>query len=797
MSIISISKFTIGENSYGLPYLKKLAKEAHPEYFDEGLELLEQYFKPDYKDIRIIKEDCRYLSLANSPHENNIFAREQLILLRAHLGYGKTTAILRLIERNEYKRVLFLSPRITFSQFISTEFGTEFYLDENADLTADRLTISVESLCKLKGGDPYDCVILDECEAILSVFSSPTLRGRQIDTFNLLGDFIRASKKTVFAGAFITQKTIDFILSFNLPAVCVWNTNPPRPKKAVQYHKDIFVLKVAESMAAGNKNYYLYSSLTALNSDFAKLKGMSNPVIQNILENTLIYSSESDDKMVRKTLANIHKYWGKAASIATTPTITVGNSYSPEIPDVVGIFINAAPTCTVADTFQGHERARRTKSDTLYFCLPPEKHLNLAKSLSKLKFEILRNYDQHNQQKYQQTLNLITELIQCEKKQYIQRDTTGQYISRLEYFAEELGNKITPPALKQLMMFNFMEQTLSNCYYEEMFFRFLTLNNYTIVSRAAQSTKEENAAKEKIDSGAVECVVNYSDIPLVMPETLEHLKYKQTHKDASRLEKLEIARYFFDELIDHNIPEEAKQHYFTQYLSSHENKYLRNLHEEIKGNVKHTVLNKLNPDAATECISMMPIQLNYVLTLNKALGVPNTSIGHIVISREKIAALNDYVRSEYENINTAFGFAKLKNTEKWEFKHTHNMIQKIYKSWSKYELVLTKKDRDKKALEYTTRSDIIYECTDGAIPPFTPPAPPQETTTVSGGVPIIIDSIEQKIKLCLEQSTNEVERKIDVNNGKLPEFKYDHSCHIKNFKQGEHSSSHRITTLLM
>ena len=166
--IKSFDQFLISKQCLKLSYLHKLAKESHPEFFDQSIELLDDYFNPKYDGINTITEDTQYVSSL----DGNINAK--VIVLRSSLGSGKTTSIKRFIEVNYFKRILIVSPRITFSKFISQEFDTEFYLDEDVKINAKKLTISIESLHKIEFNTPYDVIIMDESEANLSVFSSLT-----------------------------------------------------------------------------------------------------------------------------------------------------------------------------------------------------------------------------------------------------------------------------------------------------------------------------------------------------------------------------------------------------------------------------------------------------------------------------------------------------------------------------------------------------------------------------------------------------------------------------------------------
>ena len=74
------------------------------------------------------------------------------------------------------------------------------------DSNSERLTMSIESLHKIEFCTPYDLVVMDESEANLSVFSSSTIRQNRVKCFQVLNSFIMKSKKTILAGAFMTQK---------------------------------------------------------------------------------------------------------------------------------------------------------------------------------------------------------------------------------------------------------------------------------------------------------------------------------------------------------------------------------------------------------------------------------------------------------------------------------------------------------------------------------------------------------------------------------------------------------------
>ena len=218
----------------------------------------------------------------------------------------------------------------------------------------------MESLHKLHTCKDYDCIVIDECEANLSVFSSITMRKNQIACFEILSNFIRKSKHSIFASAFITQKTNDYVNSFNLKSICIFNKTMPNEKRAFQSNEEILTIKLVESIQRNEKNYVVFSSKNTLNTISSILRGLGLFETKKIV----IYSSEMDD-IVIDTLKNIHKSWGEVDLVMTSPSITVGNSYKPEKADFDNVFVFGSPTCIVADSFQGMKRVRETRKNTL------------------------------------------------------------------------------------------------------------------------------------------------------------------------------------------------------------------------------------------------------------------------------------------------------------------------------------------------------------------------------------------------------------------------------------------------
>ena len=748
--IANFPSFQTGERAYQLSFLKTLAQKAHPFYFDEGQRLLyDEYLKPNYTGMKIIDEDCEFVSQEDTIHENNILINKKLILLVARLGGGKTIAINRLIQNRNYKRILFVSPRTTFSYFVAKEFGLTVYLDENANLHDDKLVISVESLWKLKeqGVKPYDLIVLDEIEANLSVFSSSTLK-KQLPVYNYLTELIKESKQTITAGAFITQKTINFLLSFKLPTVCIRNTTPPKRRKAVEVSPDYFALKLMESIKKGEKNFVCYSSLRQMNAIISILNGSDDPIVTEVMKSALLYSSEGDDKKQKEELQNMGVEWKNARLVITSPTITVGNSYT--ICDFDNVFICSSPTCIVADIFQCHRRVRYLTKDTLYFSLPSQGSKTFNKRFFQHKLEILRNFNDRNELKTQLTVKLLKELKEKKDYQQYKNEAEDKRID-LETLLENLENRHqSPKALQDLLISNYQENTLSQCYYDEMFIEFLRLNNYDTILLPTISKKDKDimdAELHQLEEKSVSNHQSFQDIPTIQEGDLAELKKKVNHKEATRLEKLQIEAYYFKantnitpeqlyenmenlrntdikvtpelekfyddthgtnltlhDIFNADIDSETLSKYafnlwFKEYNNSHNKHYYDNFKAEINDSLVSSLKSVIDKAVTTnETLSSKPVKLEFIRTINRKLGIPNTGTTlldkEVIIEREQLEKVTPYIQQEYDNILITFGLSKLKG-DKFDVKQTISLISKIYYSWNRCDFESIK-DKHKK-----------------------------------------------------------------------------------------------------
>jgi hypothetical protein len=705
---LSKTKYTMGRtvaqfNSFhigklGIEYLKARALNAHEDYFDRNLVRLQAYVNPNFGTIPVITENTRYIS------DDVLAMTEDMILLDSPLGTGKTS-IMRKMTR-DYTRILIIAPRITFAHFISKEFDTVLYLDEGVDLASDKLTISMESLHRVKD-QCYDVVILDEVEANLSIFKSPTLRDRQNETFNTLVSIIGSAKKIILAGAFITNKTILFMTHFTQKTkVCIRNTNIPREKTAIRLDDAQFTGRLYKSIEDQEKNYVCYSSYTAMKDDVSILSESESDHVKAVMGNTVLISKDSSGATI-SALKNMEKCLGPASMVMATPALTVGNSYCPEKPDFHNVFIRGYPTCIVADTFQSHFRVRETINNRLFYSLPSRKILNIKSHLAKLSFDMLDKYDESIAR--QDTLVGDT-MREAFLTLALKDDSALKDIRNV--IAIFHSNEKAPIVLQKIMMSIFEEETLSAAYYEKMFHTFLKKLNYKIEDEEIILTSDQKNEMEQMEKNKKDSRVNYSDITEIDDEEKALLEKKVKHVKASTAEKQQVTKRYFQMLLGAEMltDPEVCDFYFKQYESSHQKEQLENGQYELKVNLIESVL-------GTGTTRTEQLRCNKALILQELtslLGL-ESSYDTKEISRGDVEKTIPFFNDRTGDIRTLFPTTLRQAEYKFETTVTH--IKSIFKSWNNcaFKSII---DKHKKVTAYHFTCINAFVRDGITIPPF-------------------------------------------------------------------------------
>ena len=137
-----------------------------------------------------------------------LFRSIKTFSLKSPYDTGKTQMIKRILDKTKYKRILWVSYRISLTNDIHSNFkdyGFKNYQNDNIN-KSDKLIIQLESLYKLDNNNfkdseysdvpIYDLVIIDEIESILNHFSSSTIKD-SYNTYEYLQEIITNSGKLI------------------------------------------------------------------------------------------------------------------------------------------------------------------------------------------------------------------------------------------------------------------------------------------------------------------------------------------------------------------------------------------------------------------------------------------------------------------------------------------------------------------------------------------------------------------------------------------------------------------------
>jgi hypothetical protein len=711
--INGFDKFKIDGRTFNINTLKRLAKKSHPEYFNTEEELFRVYFDLELDDIKVIEEHSEFVSQEKTQDENNILDDNKFIILYAYLGRGKTTAIKRMIKEKKYERYLFLSPRVSFSLFISQEFEIDNYtdalLDENDKdkiniSKSKKLIISVESIQKINVDNNYQCIFLDESEAILAQFSSPTMKSKYLDCYNKLNQLIMNAEKVVCADAFLTNRTIRFIKSYKQPITLIKNNTAPIKRDALRLSYEDLEKQLINEITNNKKPYICSSTKKQLELIDAGRKFMPDKFNKSLM---YFGGYKRDDKMFKDTLKNINTTWKDASFVGTTPTNTIGCSYSQKN-DFDNVYMMCPfPTCSVRDMFQMMMRVRHIKENKMYFSLPENKR-NMKKNRDDIYYLSLDNFENYNKDKIQLCIDEVNKFISEEKDD--EKTYTLQIMNdTLKQFNE------TPKALREIIYFNLFEMYISNTHYEKMYYKFLDKCGYKydkpIETKEKPITKKQDKKdKEELqnikDDNLEKMIKEYNEILDIDCNDIEKYILKEKLMKASSDDKLIKEKYFYKKMIKKDLSiEEQAINFYNGFINAHTKQYLQRAYDE-----KHkSYINMIESDIynSNNCKEMIKghfLKLSIINKFVEVLKIKNTFDNETLIDRKNIELLIPYVEQNRKKISNIFDFddtAKENVDEKYKYKAFLPYIERCITNWSGCYFKIEKKDsHTKKPISY-------------------------------------------------------------------------------------------------
>jgi hypothetical protein len=248
------------------------------------------------------------------------------------------------LNKHNYKRILWLSYRITYTDDIFNEFknfGFGSYLKR--EYKSDKLIIQLESLMNLdKDNDndefiddeyikempKYDLIIIDEIESILNQFDSSTFKGKNKDVYEYLYYIIKGSNKIISLDGDMNNRALSYISQFGVMKTIIneYNNNDRTfilTSKRDKFNSELF--NEVDKALKENKKIGICSMSKTETIDYNKLLLQYNDKLRILL----IHGDSGDDdkKLLEKISENILNY----DILIYSPTIEAGVNI--DIPD--------------------------------------------------------------------------------------------------------------------------------------------------------------------------------------------------------------------------------------------------------------------------------------------------------------------------------------------------------------------------------------------------------------------------------------------------------------------------------
>jgi hypothetical protein len=289
------------------------------------------------------------------------------LVIKSNMGTGKTQIVCDYIEKNNPKRILWISTRQTYSYNVIErikKYNFINYLDDKQNfMYKDRVLVQLESLHLLEKMDTiktYDLIILDEIESVLYQFNSSTIYEYSENTFNLLYFLCKnENTKIIFLDGDINKRSIEFVKDIRENYDIIINKYIPKKITLnITDNKDYYLNKIIDSI--DKKRKICIISLTT------KLMSQLEKILIDKKVNYLAHASYTDDKL-KKDLANVNELWIKYDVVLYSPTISVGVDFTKEyFDDVFAIIVPNVASPRIFKQMLGRIRNMKNKEVLVY-----------------------------------------------------------------------------------------------------------------------------------------------------------------------------------------------------------------------------------------------------------------------------------------------------------------------------------------------------------------------------------------------------------------------------------------------
>lgn len=606
-------------------------------------------------------------------------SNEKVIIVKAGLGTGKTTACIQYINdtKDKYDKIIVYTPRITYAQSIFDRLNKEtvyddwiLYNDKKNDYSIDkkRVVIQCESIHRVSNIFENTLIIIDEVESFLTSMTSITTHKKSHEHNLLTFECLLNSKKIICLDAFISDKTLNVFKNLELPYFYIHYTKKLNERQFIhitaEKDKDVFEewMKYIINEINNGKNMYLFFS------SLKKLDYFRNYIDKYLPHIKYLYYSSTH----KESLDDVNKRWSEVNLILTTSTITVGVNYDVKNHfHSIGVYGSATSQNLVRDIFQSTYRIRHLTDDLLIFGLDVAHY---GKNLPTSANEIKKTLE-----------DVIALLIDLYEKTHLRKHP----------------NTTNFKWLKELFINNILEFNNSVMNLESEFYEYLDLCNYVecdIMNNVQIDLLNDEEIKQT--------VYEYDDIPSISVNIMKQLR-KQPIK--SELEKLQIEKFFFQQSVQEMENVEDEKCLWTIYCDYGRGKF-KNLKYE-KQFVNETLnLSSIIDTTLPIIASKLGIQLNTIKKISSWYGLKHSQEIEKIIPHDKLKKLIPLFEENIKEIYTAFELRETRaKKEEWSIAKIIRITNMVLGKWGYTKLSKTVRKQTRTPGKVLDTSDYVIE----------------------------------------------------------------------------------------
>ena len=272
------------------------------------------------------------------------------LCIKSAYDTGKTTLLKEIC--NNYKRILFISYRITLSQDLMGNFkssGFNLYTDK---ITSPKIICQIDSLYKLPSNN-FDLIIIDEIESVLNHLNASTLQFKE-SVFNSIYNMCDKSKVIALDGD-IGDRSKLFLGSLTDDYTLINNINQKNSKHFVFHSNELNFDKEMDKKLITDKNICIVS-MTEKMSKFYYNKYKDT-------HKTILYTSTCDDKQ-KRMLCDVKSIWSQYQIVIYTPCVESGVNYDISHFDSIFCVMSCGST-SQRGLFQMLNRVRKIEDNNI------------------------------------------------------------------------------------------------------------------------------------------------------------------------------------------------------------------------------------------------------------------------------------------------------------------------------------------------------------------------------------------------------------------------------------------------